>query len=103
VKTRKQKRYLNLLSLLIICHYFIISSVATFCHNHEPDYNFNKNCPACQWQVQSQDDFSQANAIADALDSPLNFIYYKQFTQLIILPNENFEFPNLARAPPSLA
>jgi len=53
--------------------------------------------------MQSQEDFSEANAILDGLGNPLHFIGYKSLSELLIIPKENFQFPHFARAPPSVA
>jgi len=90
-----------MLIFLFVGHYMAVGLLAYSCHNHEPDFNFNDNCSACQWQVQSQDDFSEASAILDALDNPLQFIGYKPHDQSCIQLKESVGFTFLSRAPPT--
>jgi len=92
----------KVLFLFFLSHYLIVSLGAFFFHNHKPDFSFHDNCPACQWQVQSQEDFSQASAILDALDSPLYFIEYCFLSQSVNLPWKQVSFPHFSRAPPFL-
>ena len=98
----RKSLWYSLLVLLFVANYSSVCFIACLAHNHESDIHLHDNCPACQWDVQSQDDFSEANAILNAIDDPLDFIGYKPLNQIVILPKENFGFPHLARAPPSL-
>jgi hypothetical protein len=91
----------NTLVVLFVGHYMAVGLFACFCHNHEPDINFHENCPACQWQILSQDDFSEASAILDALDNPLQFFEYKPYDQSSIQLKESIGFTFLSRAPPT--
>ena len=70
---RKQKGFLSVLSLFILCQYLTISFIATFGHNHEPDANFHDNCPACQWEIQKNSDDNCTKTILNLLLDPLFF------------------------------
>jgi len=96
---RLMRRFILL--ILFFINYVTVGSFACLCHNHARDFRFHENCPACQWQVQFQDDFSEASAILDALDNPLQFIEYKPYDQSSIQLKECVGFTYLSRAPPT--
>lgn len=40
--------------LSVLMHYLVVGLIVGLFHNHEEDLRFHDNCPACQWEVQSQ-------------------------------------------------
>jgi hypothetical protein len=101
VKPSSKKIWRSFLLALFLSHYLAVGFVAYIGHNHEDDFNFHDNCPACQWHVQSQDDFSESKAILDALDNPLNFIGYRPSNSIFLFNEQDPFFSYLSRAPPS--
>ena len=89
-----------LILLLLLGNYSAVCLVTCVSHNHEPDFNFHDNCPACQWQVQSQQDDTYTNVILDALLDPLIFVGHTPIVRSIILTKKDFVINNLSRAPP---
>lgn len=89
-------------ALLFICiaYYLAAGACADFCHNHEPNAEFHDNCPACQWQSVSQDDFSGAISIIDVLADPLNFVGRKPCVHVFFAFPDNCGSSCLSRAPP---
>jgi len=48
----------------LLLHYVLIGLVVGLLHNHEEDLKFHDNCPACQWEIQSQ---SRDTALLDVV------------------------------------
>lgn len=96
----KRYRSVTLILFILVAYYLILSAGSDFVHNHEPDSEFHDNCPACQWQTLSQDDFSGAGCILNILDDPLGLIGLKPCIQSIELTTNICALSNLSRAPP---
>ena len=89
-----------LLSFLVL--YATLSLFVDFFHNHDPDFRFYDNCPACQWEQQIQDDHSEFETILEHL-----FNVFACSSQNIILENTLFHDQTdqcfyFSRAPPIL-
>lgn len=91
---------IHFLFLVFLALYLAICINADCIHNHEPDCDFHDNCPACQWQVLYQDDFSGADKILSTLDAPLCLLSCKYYIQSLVLPSESYRISCLSRAPP---
>jgi len=90
----------NMLVVLFVGHYVAVGLFAYFCHNHEPDFSFHDNCPACQWQVQTQNDDTSISTVLDALIDPLVLLDHTPLIQSIVLTKQDFQNNHFARAPP---
>jgi len=53
--------------ILLLLHYVFVGMVCGLFHNHEEDLVFHDNCPACQWEVQSQNADTALSDINDLL------------------------------------
>ncbi len=89
-------------ALLFICiaYYFATGMCSDFVHTHKPDAEFHDNCPACQWQSVSQDDFSGAISIIGGLADPLDFVGYKSCVHVFVMHPDGCESLCFSRAPP---
>jgi len=85
---------------IILAEYISVCFFAFSWHNHKPDAQFHDNCPACQWQVQSQGDGTSIDAVMDSLIDPLVLTSQNQVDQSINLFEQDFQFTNASRAPP---
>ena len=89
-----------MLVVLFVGHYVALGLLAYFCHDHEPDFNFHDNCPACHWQVQTQNDDTSISTVLDALIDPLILVDHTPLIQSIVLTKQDFQNNHFARAPP---
>ena len=103
MKRLSSSRHLHYLLLLCLAQFLVICLGFELFHNHEPDFEFHNDCPACQWQNLYQDDYSQAGQILAALDDPLFMIAQERYGDLLALPGEEHSFPYSSRAPPQSA
>ena len=88
------------LLLGLICYYTIICLFSFTLHNHRPDLNFHDTCPACQWEIQYQEDFSAITSILDAFHDALIFYDIQSIPFFIDIPKQDYAFNTLSRAPP---
>ena len=93
---------LHILVIIAAVYYLAICVGVDLLHNHEHDCQFHDDCPACQFEVLSQDDFSQAGQLFSTLESPLNLIGYEYYTGSILVPLAEYSFSRYSRAPPPL-
>ena len=97
------RKYLQnfLYPLLII--YFFISSLSSVFHNHEEDFSFHDDCPACIWELQSQSDFSEVLSFINSLLNPVEQIrFYVDFEETYRI-QYTIHDSRLSRAPPIAA
>ena len=85
---------------IFIAYYLAACLGSDFLHTHEPDAEFHDNCPACQWQSMSQDDFSNAIDLLDVMADPLSFVGYKPYVYAIVLHSDGCGLSCFSRAPP---
>ena len=91
----------NVFLLAVVVYYLAISVGIDLCHDHDPDFEFHDNCPACQWLALHQDDFSQAGQILNVLNDPLFLVGYERYVQSLVIPSEGSRISFLSRAPPA--
>jgi len=103
MKTAFKISWRALLLILLLVNYISVGILTFISHNHEPDFDFHENCPACKWQVQSQQNDTSTSTVLDALIDPLVFIDHTPTIQSIVLTKQNFQTTNLSRAPPQIA
>ena len=90
----------NMFLLVIVAHYLTLSIGVDLYHDHEPEFDFHDNCPACQWLALYQDDFSQASQVLNVLNDPLFLIGYEQCIHSFVIPSEGYRISCFSRAPP---
>ena len=100
MRVYSKSRWFYIVLIGALAYYLAISVGANLCHNHEPGFHFHDDCPACQWEVLYQDDFSQADQILSVLETPLFLIGYEQYIQLLVCPSDDFRLSCSPRAPP---
>ena len=103
MKTAFKISWRTLLLILLLVNNIRVCILAFISHNHEFDFDFHENCPACQWQVQSHSDDTCTSEVLDTLLDPLVFIDRTPIIQSILLIKQNFQSTNLSRAPPQIA
>ena len=86
LRTKKSNHQITFLLISFLSCYVFISLFVDFLHNHEEDYCFHDNCPACQWQKQHQDDHSEFKTIleyfTDVLNTPIqNILQENSYSQ----------------------
>ena len=88
------------LVLLLLSNYAALTLFISLNHNHEPDFIFHDNCPACQWELQKKSDDTCTKTILNALIDPLDFTCYTPINTTIIIDKQDFRTDNFSRAPP---
>ena len=86
---------------LIIFNYMGVCIGSSLSHNHKPSTTFHDDCPACQWEIQSQEDFFEVTDILDKLANPLNMIGYGPAISIHFVSPQEFVCDHFSRAPPS--
>ena len=96
-------KYKFFLLFLLLGNYLSVAAIAGFGHTHEADFHFHDSCPACQWDVQSQEDFSDIHCLLSFLLDPLvvNGSHQIQYIAPSIQDNSGESY--LSRAPPFLS
>jgi hypothetical protein len=100
MRTSSKSIGFHILLLVFLAYYLSACIGADLAHNHEPDSDFHNDCPACQWDVLYQNDFSGAYKTLNALVDPLRSLGYKQYILSLVLPSENYSISYFSRAPP---
>ena len=99
----KRNKYINtqtfmFLSFLVL--YASLSMFVEFFHDHDPDFQFHDNCPACQWEQQIQENHSEFETILerflDVFAYPSYFVIFED-TPFYKQTDHTFYF---SRAPP---
>jgi hypothetical protein len=103
MKASFRSREYHVLLLAFLAYFLVVSGGVDFFHNHEPDGDYHDNCPACQWQKMSQDDFSGATKILIDQADPLRLLSYDHYYHSPTITSESFEFSCSSRAPPESA
>ncbi len=89
--------------ILLLGNFTTIYSISCLSHNHEFDWSFHENCPACQWDTQFQAENTGVNAVLDAFHDPLVYLDQAPFIQFHLFNKQIFFSGNFSRAPPSKA
>lgn len=86
---------------LLLGIYLCVCLITGISHSHAPDISFHDHCPACQWEIQNQDEDSCTNAIHEALLDPL--VCIDKITIPLIQDEYHLFFPDShhSRAPPA--
>ena len=87
---------------ILLVNYVAVSLIVCLSHSHDPDNRFHDNCPACQWQIQSQEGSGEARAILDALQRLLSFSSIKLYIASFEITHQALLSSHQSRAPPSL-
>ncbi len=83
--------------------YFVISSFSSAFHNHEEDFSFHDDCPACIWESQSQSDFSEVLSFINNILNPVEQIaIFIDFTEIHRI-HDTVQESHFSRAPPIAA
>ena len=85
---------------ILIGYYFLICLFSFAGHNHGPDLDFHDACPACQWDILNQEDFSEVNNILDAFYGSLALVQIQTISYLIDIPTQDVTFSTFSRDPP---
>lgn len=86
--------------LLLSCIYGIDTTLVSLTHNHEAAIEYKDNCPACQWESQSQGDKTSIDSILDSLLDPLVLSFQNQSIETVFLVKQEIPTSNSSRAPP---
>ena len=87
--------------LAILISYYVLLCLFSFVgHNHGPDLDFHDTCPACQWDILNQEDFSEVNNILDAFYDSLTLIQFQDIPYFIYIQKQDYTFSTFSRAPP---
>lgn len=93
-------RYKKVFTAFLLMHYLFIGLSCSLFHNHEEDFKFHDTCPACQWEVQSQNPDTALTDINNLLE-----IQIAGYTHLIpsfdtTIHSQTPIKDHLSRAPP---
>jgi hypothetical protein len=91
----------KILLLGLISYYAVICLFSFVAHNHSPDLDFHDTCPACQWQVLTQENDTCTSMVLCMLCDPLVFVGPVSLHRCFIPALQYFYKTNLSRAPPS--
>lgn len=94
------RKYLQKFLLPFLFLYFIISSFSSIFHNHDENFEFHDDCPACIWESQSQSDFSEVLSFINNLLNPVEQItFFTEFEETLRVQNA-IQDSHFSRAPP---
>ena len=103
MKTAFKLSLRTLLLVLLLSNYATICSISCLSHNHEFDGSFHDNCPACQWDTQSQAENTSVNAVLEGYHDPLVYLGQVPLIQSHLFIKQTFLSSNFSRAPPAIA
>ena len=92
-----QKKIL-LLSFLAL--YITLSLFVDLFHNHDADYHFHDNCPACQWNIQAQDNHSEYEVILEYILRSIEHSQIVFFYESFLYCDNHLTTHHFSRAPP---
>ena len=69
-------------------------------HNHEEDFEFHDDCPACIWESQSQSDFSEVLSFINSILNPIEQIIFYTDLEETLQIQFNIHESQPSRAPP---
>jgi hypothetical protein len=92
----------KIILLLFLSNYLAVSALVSLGHDHDADFDFHEQCPACQWQVQSQEDFSDILSVITALLDPLIVVDENPEVCVLVLPQKDAVSIYFSRAPPAV-
>ena len=99
-RKKKSHRQITLLISFLVCYIFL-SLFIDFFHDHEADWSFHDNCPACQWEKQHQDDHSEFQTVLEYFTDVLNRPVQNTIQETSSFQNQTETIYYLSRAPPS--
>ncbi|OVE79416.1 hypothetical protein BVY01_02650 [bacterium I07] len=84
---------------LLLIAYMAVSLLLCFNHNHEIDFSFHDNCPACVWDNQVQNDDSTESEVFKIIEFSIE-LSFSTFIEIDEC-NSHHEFnPQLLSRPP---
>ena len=95
----KQLQKTILFSLLIV-YSLLICVLGTIGHVHDIDGSFHDNCPACQWELQVQNENTILTTIWDIIDNPIHDSNFRFSQEANPHVNQIYLSNILSRAPP---
>jgi len=90
----KKANFLIFILLILLSSYGLDVTIVAFAHDHEPLIDYEDNCPACQWEIQSKENDVYLQTIWNTLQNSLfiNFdtpiyqiLHYKSFINITTL------------------
>lgn len=94
------KHWRAILVTILLLNYVSVGLAVPFLHDHDFECRFHDDCPACHWQIQSQEDNTTHQAILDGLSRPFILIGYLSDETAATPLAEVYFSDNLSRAPP---
>ncbi len=96
----KNNRFQITSLLFFLALYTTLSLFVDLFHNHDADYQFHDNCPACQWNIQAQDNHSEYEVIIEYILHAIQNSQIAVFYQSFAFENNHLTTYHLSRAPP---
>lgn len=96
-----RKSWKLVILLLLLTNYATVTAVASLVHDHDADLHFHEFCPACQWEVQSQEDSSDLLSGLTALLDPLVVVDLSPIVDFHVSVQQDAASIHPSRAPPT--
>lgn len=96
----KNNRFQITLLLFFLALYTTLSLFVDFFHDHDADYRFHDNCPACQWNIQAQDNHSEYEVILEYILHSIEHSQRAVFNESYLFQNNQLIIHHFPRAPP---
>lgn len=88
------------LLLVLSTSYGLDISLVSLAHDHEPVIDYDDNCPACQWEIQTKENDAYLQPILNAIKNPLLINFETPIYQTLIFNNFIDVTSQLPRSPP---
>lgn len=94
-----KKLILSIAGFLLITYIFVGLFCSLF-HNHEADLKFHDNCPACQWEVQSQNADTSLYEVGQIIQLQSTVCEKNILISIHLLQSQTLVENHASRAPP---
>ena len=101
MQQRPKKIFLSFSGFLLI-NYLFIGLFCELFHNHEADLKFHDNCPACQWEAQSQNADTSLSDVGQIIQLQSIFCENNILISIYFLQSQTLVENHASRAPPSV-
>ena len=86
--------------LFFLALYTTLSLFVDLFHNHDADYRFHDNCPACQWTIQAQENHSEYEVILEYILRSIQHSQIDVFYESFSFEDNHLTTHPFSRAPP---
>ncbi|MFO7890988.1 MAG: hypothetical protein R6V04_11680 [bacterium] len=97
----KKDSFLIFILFVLLSSYGLDISLVALAHDHNPVIDYEDNCPACQWEIQTKENDVFLQSLLNALQNPLLINLETLTYQTLIYNTFIYITSQLPRSPPT--